>query len=236
MPYAIGDMSAKSGDAAHPVRTGPWRSVLNSQHGFFKESFIDEMAHAAKKDPYGFRRDLMKDQPRFRAVLDKVAAMADWSGALPEREGRGIAITQCFGTIVAEVAHVAVSPEGKLRVRAVFAAVDCGDVVNVDSAAAQAEGGIIFGLSAALVGEITIAEGRVVQRNFRDHQMIRLSDAPQIAVEFIRSDAKPGGLGEPCVPPIAAAVANAVFAATGTRVRDLPFKNHDLSRHPSVTT
>ena len=229
MPYAIGDKSAKDGDASHPIRTGPWRSVLNSQHGFFKESFIDEMAHAAKKDPFTFRRDLLGSEPRFRAALEKAAAMAGWGSPLPEREGRGIALTECFGTIVAEVAHVAVAPDGKLRVRAVYAAVDCGDVVNTDSAAAQAEGGIIFGLSAALVGEITIAAGRVVQNNFRDYQMIRLADAPQIKVAFIRSDAKTGGLGEPCVPPVAAAVANAIFAATGIRVRDLPFKNHDLS-------
>jgi isoquinoline 1-oxidoreductase beta subunit len=171
----------------------------------------------------------LSGQPRFRAALDKAAAMAGWGSPLPEREGRGIALTECFGTIVAEVAHVTVSPDGQLRVRAVFASVDCGDVVNTDSAAAQVEGGIIFGLSAALVGEITIAEGGVVQKNFRDYQMIRLADAPQIKVEFIRSGAKTGGLGEPCVPPVAAAVANAVFAATGIRVRDLPFKNQDLS-------
>jgi isoquinoline 1-oxidoreductase beta subunit len=230
MPYAIAGKRADSRDAPHPIRPGQWRSVLNSQHGFFKESFIDELAHAAGKDPYAFRRDLLSDQPRFRAVLERVAALADWGSPLPAGEGRGIALTECFGSIVGEVAHVAVSPDGTLRVRHVFAVVDCGDVVNPDSAAAQVEGSIIFGLSAALVGEITIAGGRVVQSNFGDYQMIRLADAPGISVEFIRSDARPGGLGEPCVPPVAPAVANAIFAATRIRVRDLPFRNHDLSR------
>jgi isoquinoline 1-oxidoreductase subunit beta len=236
MPYAIADKRAESRDAPHPIRLGQWRSVLNSQHGFFKESFIDEMAHAAGKDPYLFRRELLSDQPRFRAVLERVATMADWGSGLPEGEGRGIALAECFGSIVGEVAHVAVSPDGRLVVRNVFAVVDCGDVVNTDSAMAQVEGGIIFGLSAALVGEITIAEGRVVQRNFRDHQMIHLSDAPRINAEFIRSDARPGGLGEPCVPPIAPAVTNAIFAATGIRVRDLPIKNQDLSRRANTAS
>ncbi len=230
MPYAIADLRATKRDAAHPIRTGPWRSVLNSQHGFFKESFVDELAHAAGKDPFAFRRDLLGDQPRFRAVLEKAAAMAGWGTPLPAGEGRGIAITACFGSIVGEVAHVSVSPEGRLRVVNVYAAVDCGDVVNADSAAAQAEGGIIFGLSAAMVGEITIKEGRVVEKNFRDHLMIHLADAPQVAVEFIRSGAPAGGLGEPCVPPIAAAVANAIYAASGVRVRTLPFKNTSLAR------
>ncbi len=230
MPYAIADKWAEGRDAPHHLRLGAWRSVLNSQHGFFKESFIDEMAHAAGRDPYQFRHELLGDQPRFRAVLERVAAMSDWDSALPENEGRGIAIVKSFGSIVAQVAHVAVSPEGKLRVRRVFAVVDCGDVVNTDTAAAQVEGGIIFGLSAAMVGEISIAEGRVVESNFRDHQMIHLADAPDISVEFIRSDEYLGGLGEPGVPPIGPAVTNATFAATGIRVRALPIKNQDLSR------
>jgi isoquinoline 1-oxidoreductase beta subunit len=234
MPYAI-DNEAEGRDATHPIPTGPWRSVLNSQHGFFKESFVDELAHAAGKDPFEFRRDLMTEQPRFRAVLERAASMAGWGSPLPAGEGRGIAIAESFGSIVAHVAHVAVSPEGRLRVRNVFSAVDCGDVVNTDTATAQIEGGVIFGLSAALVGEITIKEGRVVERNFRDHQVIRIADAPQISVEFVRSDAHLGGLGEPSVPPVAAAVTNAIFAATGIRVRDLPIKNTKLVRGAALT-
>ena len=230
LPYAIADTRADGRDASHSIRLGAWRSVLNSQHGFFKESFVDEMAHAAGKDPYHFRRDLLDDQPRFRAALNRVAAMADWERPLPAAEGRGMAVCESFGSIVAQVAHVAVSPEGTLRVRHVYAVVDCGDIVNLDTATAQIEGGIIFGLSAAMVGEITIAQGRVVERNFGDHQMIHLADAPGISVEFIRSDVRLGGLGEPGVPPIAPAVTNAIFAATGIRVRDLPIKHHSLAR------
>ena len=197
IPYTIPDKGMSGHTAAHHIRLGAWRSVANSQHGFFKESFIDEMAHAAGKDPYQYRRDLLDDEPRFRAALEKVAGMADWGTPLPEGEGRGIAIAGSFGTIVAQVAHVSVSPEGRLRVHRFWCAVDCGDVVNTDTAAAQIEGGIVFGLSAAMLGEITIAEGRVVESNFHDYQMVRLRDAPLIDVEFIRSDALLGGLGEP---------------------------------------
>ena len=230
MPYAIADRRDDARDASHHIRTGEWRSVLNSQHGFFKESFIDELAHAAGKDPYRFRRDLLGDQPRFRAALDRAAAMSDWDTPLPAGEGRGIAICESFGTIVAQVAHVAVSRAGELRVRRVWAAVDCGDVVNTDSATAQMEGGVIFALSATMVAEINIEGGRIVESNFRDHQMIRMADAPDVKVEFIRSNAWLGGLGEPSVPPLAPAVTNAIYAAAGIRVRDLPIKNQDLSR------
>ncbi len=230
MPYAIAAKEAVDKDAKHPIRTGAWRSVLNSQHGFFKESFIDEMAHAAGKDPFEYRRDLLAAEPRFKAALEKAAAMSGWGTPLPAGEGRGIAICESFGTIVAEVAHVAVSPQGKLQVRHVYAAVDCGDVVHLDGATAQVEGGIIFALSAALLSEITIAQGRVVETNFRDYPMIHINDAPKVTTAFIRSDAPLGGLGEPGVPPLAPAVANAIYAATGIRVRELPFARTPLGK------
>ena len=228
MPYAIAEMKTAEKKADHPIRLGQWRSVMNSQHGFFKESFVDELAHAAGKDPYEFRRGLLTDQPRFKAALEKVAAMSGWGSPLPAGEGRGIAVCECFGSIVAEVAHVAVSPEGRLKVLNVYAAVDCGDVVNMNGAAAQVEGGIVYALSAALLSEITIAKGQVVERNFRDYQMIHIADAPHIETAFIRSDAQLGGLGEPAVPPLAPALTNAIFAATGVRVRELPIKKTPL--------
>ena len=230
MPYQIAEMEANEKKAAHPIREGQWRSVLNSQHGFFKESFIDEMAHAAGKDPFEFRRSLLGEQPRFKAALEKAAAMSGWGTPLPPGEGRGIAVCDSFGTICAEVVHVAVSPEGQLKVVHVYAAIDCGDVVHLDGATAQAEGGIIFALSAALLSEITIDQGRVVQTNFRDYPMLHIADAPKITTAFIRSEAPLGGMGEPPVPPLAPALCNAIFAATGVRVRELPIKKTPLKR------
>jgi isoquinoline 1-oxidoreductase beta subunit len=222
-PYAIHHQDIRSIQHDTHVRLGSWRSVEHSQHGFFSECFIDELAHAASKDPVEFRRTLLTDAPRHRAVLEKAVLMSGWGTPLPAGRGRGVALVESFGTIVAETAEVEVV-DGRIRVHRVCAAVDCGEVVNPDTAAAQIEGGVIFGMAAALFNEITIHDGRVVQTNFNDYPMPKLADAPAIVVEFLSSDAPMGGLGEPGVPPIAPAIANAVFAATGKRLRTLPLK------------
>jgi isoquinoline 1-oxidoreductase subunit beta len=223
VPYAIEHQDIRSVPDTTHVRLGAWRSVAHSQHGFFTESFIDELAHLAGKDPFEYRRGLLANAPRHRAALEKAAWMAGWGAPPAAGRGRGIAIVESFGSIVAQVAEIEIV-DGRIRVHRVCAAVDCGDVVNPDTAAAQIEGGIVFGLSAALFNGITIKEGRVVETNFNDVPMPKLADAPSISVEFIRSGAPLGGLGEPGVPPVAPAVANAVFAATGRRLRSLPLK------------
>ncbi len=171
-----------------------------------------------------YRRVLLSGKPRHLAVLDRVASMAGWGRELPSGHGMGVAIVESFGSIAAEVAEVSVTSAGDIRVHRVDAAVDCGLAVNPNQATAQVEGGIIFGLSAALFQEITVRDGAVEQQSFPDYDMIRLASAPRVHVEFIDSDTHLGGLGEPGVPPIAPAVANAVFAATGERLRSLPLK------------
>ena len=229
VPYGIADRSIRSVESPTVVPRGPWRSVAHSQHTFFTESFMDELAHEANADPYEYRRALLKDQPRHLAVLDRAAKEAGWGTPLAKGRARGIAIQQSFKSIVAEVAEISVSPAGEVKVHRVTAAVDCGGTINPDTATQQVESGIIYGLTAAMYGAVTIANGGVEQTNFTDYEMLHLSQTPEIAVHFVDSGADLGGLGEPATPPIAAALANAVFAATGKRVRELPLKNHDLT-------
>jgi len=223
--YSVPNVDIRVHELPVHLRVGSWRSVASSQHGFFMETFIDELAHAAEQDPYRYRHALLIGKPRHQAVLDRAAQMSNWGDSLPPGQGRGIAIVECFGTVVAEVAQVSVDGSGKLRVHRVDAAVDCASVVNPDQALAQIEGGVLFGLSAALFHEITIRDGAVEQSSFPDFEMLRLADAPSVHVEFLESDSPLGGLGEPAVPPIAPAVGNAIFAATGQRLRSLPFKS-----------
>jgi isoquinoline 1-oxidoreductase beta subunit len=206
-----------------------WRSVGSSQNAFALESFIDEMAFQAGIDPYLYRRDLLAGHEDFTHVLDTLAEKGDWHKPLGAGKGRGIAIHESFGTIVGEIAEVAVSKSGEIHVERVVCVVDCGHVVNPTTVAMQIESGVIYGLTAALYGEITIRNGRVEQGNFNDYEMVRMSEAPQIETHLALSGgSKWGGIGEPGTPPIAPAVTNAIFAATGKRIRSLPIKNTKL--------
>ncbi len=205
------------------VPIGYWRSVGHSHNAFFTESFIDELAHAAKRDPFEYRRDLLKSHLRHRAVLELAAQKAGWTQPLSAGLARGIALHESFGSIVAQVAEVSLS-EGGPRVHRVVCAIDCGSVVNPQIVAQQVEGSVIFGLTAALYGEITIRQGRVEQENFPQYPMVRMAEAPRIETHIVPSGEPPGGVGEPATPPIAPAVANALFVLTGKRLRSLPLR------------
>jgi isoquinoline 1-oxidoreductase subunit beta len=211
-----------------------WRSVGHSHTGFSVEAFFDEVAHAGGKDPYHLRRALLAKEPRMLAVLDLAAEKAGWGNAgsaskpLPKGVGRGIATHFSFDSYVAQVVEASVDGDGNVRVHRVVCAIDCGRVVNPDTVKAQMEGGINFGLTAALKTEITLENGRVQQSNFNDYPMLRMFEAPAIEVFIVPSEEKPTGVGEPSVPPVAPALSNAIFSATGKRMRRLPIRPSDL--------
>jgi isoquinoline 1-oxidoreductase subunit beta len=210
------------------IPTAFWRSVGPSHNVFVVESFIDELAAAAKQDPVKYRSALLDKTPRAKAVLELAAQKAGWGQPMPRGVGRGVSIQFVFGTYMAQVAEVEVSKDGEVRVRRVVCAVDCGTVVNPDIVRAQIQGAIIFGITAALYGEITLKDGRVEQANFDTYQILRMNDAPAIEVHIVQSFESPGGMGEPGTSAIVPAVANAVFAATGKRLRKLPIDQAQL--------
>src|SRR6267378_594278 len=211
-----------------------WRSVGHSHTGFSVESFFDEVAHAGGKDPYELRRKLLANQPRMLAVLELAAQKANWGAKLPPGIGRGIAGHFSFDSYVAQVVEASVAKDGGVQVHRVVCAVDCGTVINPDTVKAQMEGGIVFGLTAALKTEITLKAGKVEQSNFHDYQMLRIFESPKIEVYIVPSTANPTGVGEPGVPPVAPALTNAIFAVTGKRIRRLPIRASDLAESAGV--
>jgi isoquinoline 1-oxidoreductase beta subunit len=227
LPYAIPNIRVELHSPKPGIPVLWWRSVGHSHTAFVVESFFDELAHAAGKDPLEMRRALLAKHPRNLRVLELAAQKAGWGKPLPAGHGRGIAVHESFGSFISQVAEVSVSSTG-VRVHHVVCAIDCGPIVNPDTIQAQMESGIIFGLTAALYGEITFDKGRVQQRNFHDYKMLRIHETPEIEVHIVPSTEKQGGVGEPGVAPIAAAVGNAIFAATGKRVRRLPIRAADL--------
>jgi isoquinoline 1-oxidoreductase beta subunit len=229
IPYAIDNQRIVYTESSTHMPWGFWRSVDHSLHAFFTESFVDEMAVAAGRDPYEFRRELLADKPRFLAVLDLAASKAGWGEALPKNAGRGISIHRSFGTIVAQVVDVEVMA-GELAVQRVVCAVDAGFAVHPDGMAAQMESGIAYGMTAALYGEISVRHGAVAQSNFHDYPMLRIDKAPAVETYIINSGEALGGAGEPGTPPIAPALTNAIYDATGIRIRELPVRQHDLGQ------
>jgi isoquinoline 1-oxidoreductase beta subunit len=222
VPYEIPNILVEQTIADLPIPLGYWRSVGSSHNAYLTECFVDEVARAAGKDPYEFRRALLAGHARHLGVLELAAEKAGWGTPLPAGRTRGIAVAESFGSYVAEVAEVSLDGNGVPRVHRVVCAVDCGPIVNPDTIEAQMQSGIVYGLTAALYGDITIDRGRVRQGNFNDYPMLRMKEMPAVEVYIVPSTEKQGGIGEPGTPPIAPAVCNAIFAATGKPVRRLP--------------
>ena len=230
LPYNIPNLRVEYiwNDPGIPI--GYWRSVGNSVNGYVVESFFDEIAAAGGKDPFELRRQLLNKAPRHKAVLELAAEKAGWGKPLPNGHFQGISVQEAFGSFVAEVAEVSVASNGKVRVHRVVCAVDCGWNINPDTIQAQMAGGIVYGLTAALYGEITIKNGRVEQSHFENYPMLTMNEMPEMEVYIVPSTQTPGGIGEPSTPPIASAVVNAIFSATGKRLRRLPIRAEELRR------
>jgi isoquinoline 1-oxidoreductase beta subunit len=230
LPYDIPNLQVEWVNKDFGVPLGFWRSVGSSQNAFVTESFIDELAHLAGKDPFEYRRALLGRSPRHKAVLEMAAARADWGSPVPAGRGRGIAVAFSYGSYAAHVIDASVAPDGAVRVHRVVCVIDCGIAVNPDQVRAQMEGGAVYALTAALYGQITVDRGRVQQSNFHDYPMMRINEMPVVEAHILDSGEAAGGLGEPGVPPVAPALCNAIYALTGKRIRRLPIRPEDLKR------
>jgi isoquinoline 1-oxidoreductase beta subunit len=228
LPYAIPNLRVEYTEFDPGIPYGFWRSVGNSVNGYVTEAFFDEVAAAGGKDPYQLRRELLAKHPRHKAVLELVAEKAGWSKPAERGRFRGIAVHEAFGSIIGLVAEISVSSAGAVRAHKITCAVDCGWVIHPDTIKGQMEGGLIYGLTAALKGDITIKNGRVTQRNFNDYQMLRHNESPEVDVYIVPSTEEPGGIGEPSTAALAGALANAVFAATGKRIYQMPIRPEQL--------
>jgi isoquinoline 1-oxidoreductase beta subunit len=220
--YSIPNIQVEYREPGIKIPTNYWRSVGHSQNTFFTESFIDELAIAAGKDPVEFRRELLATQPRLLGALNVAAEKAGWGKPLPAGRAMGVAAVNCFGSFNAQIAEVSIV-QGKVRVHRVVSAVDCGIAVNPAGVEQQMQSAIVYGLSAALRGNITFEKGRVQQTNFHQYEPLRMDEMPVIETYIVPSTSNPGGMGEVGTPAIAPAVANAIFKATGKRVRRMPF-------------
>ena len=224
IPYEIPNIRVEGTNVDIPIPTGPWRSVSHSYNAFVIETFIDELAAVHNHDPLEYRLKLLANEPQYLQVLQSAADKAQWGKPLPEGHYHGLATYKCFGTYVAQIAEISLEDNWGIRVHKVTAAIDCGTVVNPDTVRAQMEGAVTFGLTAALKSEISIKGGRVEQSNFHNFPVLRFDEMPEVETIIIKSNKSPEGIGEPGVPSIAPALANAVFAATGIRQRKLPLK------------